>query len=191
MTSTRTMSTRTMSTGTMSTGTMSAGMTSAPLSRALAVALLGTLALAACKKDAPAPATPPARTEPAPLPPVATPAPATSAASITSVELGNAVGADMRVATPMSTFATTDTIHVSVATATTDPAATVPATLGAKWTHLDSNQVVQEETEQVNLSANGVTSFRISNPDGWPTGRYRVDVTLDGAAAQSREFEVR
>jgi hypothetical protein len=166
-------------------------MTSPTLSRALAVALLGTLALAACKKDAPAPATPPAATEPAPLPPVAAPAPATPSASIASIELGNAVGADMRVTTPMSTFATGDTIHAAVATATADATATVPASLGVKWTHLDSNQVVHEETKQVNLTGDGVTAFQISKPDGWPTGRYRVEVTLDGAAAQSREFEVR
>ena len=166
-------------------------MTSPTLSRALAVALLGTLALAACKKDEPAVVTPPASTEPAPLPPVDTPAPATPSASVTSIELGNAVGADMRVTTPMSTFATGDTIHVSIATATADPAATVPASLGVRWTHLDSNQLVHEETRQVNLNGSGVTEFQISRPDGWPTGRYRVDITLDGAAAQSREFEVR
>lgn len=165
-------------------------MTSPLLSRTLAVALLGALALAGCKKDEPAVVAPPA-TEPAPLPPVDTPAPATPAASVTSIELGNAVGADMRVTTPMSTFATGDTIHVSIATNTTDPAATVPASVGVKWTHLDSNQVVHEETRQVNLTGNGVTSFQISKPDGWPTGRYRVDITLDGAPAQSREFEVR
>jgi len=166
-------------------------MTVLPLSRALAVALLATLALAACKKNEPAAVTPPASTEPAPLPPVDTPAPATPAASVTSIELGNAVGTDLRVTTPMSTFATGDTIHASVATVTTDAAATVPASLGVTWTHLDSNQVVHQETKQVNLTGNGVTEFRISKPDGWPTGRYRVEVTLDGAAAQSREFEVR
>lgn len=167
-------------------------MTVRPLFRAPAIALLAALALAACKKDEPAAVAPPVATEPAP-PAVDTPAPAPAApaASVTSIELGNAVGADLRVTTPMSTFATGDTIHASVATATADPAATVPASLGVKWTHLDSNQVVHEETRQVNLAGNGVTEFRISKPDGWPTGRYRVDITLDGAAAQSREFEVR
>ena len=160
------------------------------LARGLLVALLGAVAVAGCKKNEEAAVTPPPATEPAALPPVTTPTPAATA-SVTGIDLGNAVGADMRVATPMSTFATTDTIHASVATSTSDPAATVPASLGIKWTHVDSNQVVHEETKQVNLTGAGATDFQISKPDGWPTGRYKVEVSLDGAVVQSREFEVR
>lgn len=161
------------------------------LAQALLVALFGAAALAGCKKDEPAAVTPPPATEPAPLPPT-TPAPAPAAtASVTGIDLGNAVGADMRVATPMSTFAAGDTIHASVATSTSDAMASVPAALGIKWTHLDSNQVVHEETKQVDLSGAGATDFQISKPDGWPTGRYKVEVSLDGAVVQSREFEVR
>jgi len=159
------------------------------LAHALLVALLGAAALAGCKKDQPAAVTPPPA-EPAALPPVTTPAPAATA-SVTGIDLGNAVGADMRVATPMSTFATGDTIHASVATSTSDAMATVPSSLGIKWTHLDSNQVVHQETKQVNLAGAGATDFQISKPDGWPTGRYKVEVSLDGAVVQSREFEVR
>ena len=160
------------------------------LGQALLVALLGTVAIAGCKKKDEAAVTPPPATEPAALPPVATPAPAATA-SITGIDLGTAVGADMRVATPMSTFAASDTIHASVATSTSDPMATVPASLGIKWTHLDSNQVVHEETKQANLTGAGATDFQISKPDGWPTGRYKVEASLDGAVVQSREFEVR
>ena len=76
-------------------------------------------------------------------------------------------------------------------TSTSDPMAIVPSTLGVKWTHLDSNQVVHEETKQVNLAGAGATDFQISKPDGWPTGRYKVEVSLDGSVVQSREFEVR
>jgi hypothetical protein len=43
----------------------------------------------------------------------------------------------------------------------------------------------------VNFTGNGVTDFQISKPDGWPTGKYKVEVSLDGAAVQSREFEVK
>ena len=81
------------------------------LAHALLVALLGAVALAGCKKDEPAAVTPPPATDPAPLPPVAAPAPAATA-RVTGFELGNAVGPDMRVATPMSTFAAGDTITV-------------------------------------------------------------------------------
>ena len=61
--------------------------------------------------------TPPPAAEPAPMPP----APAMAAtASVSSVDLGNAVGADMKVAAPMTTFAPKDTIHASIATTTSD-----------------------------------------------------------------------
>ena len=157
------------------------------LTKALLVALLGTAALAGCKqKEAPA-VTPPVA-EPAPLPP----APAMAAtASVSGVDLGNAIGTDMKVAAPMTTFAPKDTIHVSVATATSDPMATVPGKLGVKWSHVDSNQVVHEESRDVNFTGTGATAFQITKPDGWPTGKYKVEVSLDGAVVQTREFEVR
>ncbi len=157
------------------------------LAQALMIAMLGTVALAGCKKDAPA-VTPPPAAEPAPMPP----APAmTPTASVSSIDLGNAVGADMKVASPMTTFGTKDTIHASIATTTSDATATVPGKLGVKWSHVDSGQVVHEESRDVNLTGNGNTDFQISKPDGWPTGKYKVEVSLDGAVVQTREFEVR
>ena len=158
------------------------------LAQALMVAVLCTVALAGCKKkEAPA-VTPPPAAEPAPMPP----APAMAAtASVTSIDLGNAVGADMKVASPMTTFGTKDTIHASIATSTSDAMATVPGKLGVKWSHVDSGQVVHEESRDVNFTGNGNTDFMITKPDGWPTGKYKVEVSLDGAVVQTREFEVR
>lgn len=160
----------------------------APIVKALLVAALGTVVLAACKKEEPAVVSPPATEPAAPMTPPPEPA---ATVSVTSVDLGNAVGADMKVAAPSTTFAAKDTIHASVATTTSDPAATVPGSLGVKWTHVDSNQTVHEETKQVNFTGPGVTDFQISKPDGWPTGKYKVEVSLDGNVAQTREFEVR
>lgn len=154
----------------------------------LLAAVLGSAALAGCKKKeetAPAATVPP----PATLPDAAT-APA-ARAQVTSVDLGNAVDADMKIGMPKTTFARNDTLYVSIGTSTGDPAATVPATLGVKWTHLDSNQTVSQDTRQVELSGQGNTEFHITKPDGWPTGKYRVEVSLDGNVVQSREFEVR
>ena len=157
---------------------------------ALTAALIGTLALVGCKKNE----------APAPMPPVAsdslpatTPAPVatTSSAMVSGVDLGNAVGADMRVTAPMTSFATSDTIYAAVATNTSDPAATVPGKLGVKWTHVDSGQTVHEETKDISFAGDGVTNFQISKPDGWPTGRYKVEIMLDGAVVQTREFEVK
>ena len=157
---------------------------------ALLAVLIGSAAMVGCKK----------KEEPAPMPPVAsepaTPAPApmpaaAATASVTGVDLGNAVGADMRVAAPMGTFAPKDTIYAAVMTATSDPAASVAGKLGAKWTHVDSNQVVHEDSKDLTFAGDGVTDFQISKPDGWPTGKYKVEISLDGAVVQTREFEVK
>lgn len=159
---------------------------------ALITALAGTLALAGCKKpEEPAATTPPAATEPAPAPAPAEPAPAPAAtASVTAVDLGTEVGADMKVTTPATTFKPTDTIHASVSTATSDPAATVSGTLGAKWTFEDG-QTVNEESKDFNLAGAGATDFSVSKPDGLPAGKYKVEISLDGAVVQSKDFEVK
>ena len=157
---------------------------------AMLAVLIGSAAMVGCKKkEEPAPM-PPVASEPAPPAPAPMPA-AAATASVTGVDLGNAVGADMRVAAPMGTFAPKDTIYAVVMTATSDPAASVAGKLGAKWTHVDSNQVVHEDSKDLTFAGDGVTDFQISKPDGWPTGKYKVEIMLDGNVVQTREFEVR
>ena len=159
------------------------------LHMALLAAMIGSAALVGCKKkEEPAPL-PPVATEPAPTMPA--PAPMAATASVSAVDLGNAVGADMRVTAPMSSFAPTDTIYAAVSTATSDPAATVPGKLGVKWTHVDSSQTVHEESRDIAFAGSGVTDFQISKPDGWATGKYKVEVSLDGSVVQTREFDVK
>ena len=159
------------------------------LHMAVLAAMLGSAALVGCKKkEEPAPLPPAAETTPAPMP---APAPMAATASVNNVDLGNAVGADMRVTAPMSTFAPKDTIYAAVTTGTSDPAASVAGKLGAKWTHIDSNQTVHEESRDLTFAGDGVTDFQISKPDGWPTGKYKVEIMLDGAVVQTREFEVK
>ncbi len=150
--------------------------------------MLGTAARAGCKKKEEPVALPPVATDPMPAP---APAPMAATAMVSGVDLGNAVGADMRVTAPMSVFAPKDTIYAAVSTGTSDPAASVAGKVGAKWTHLDSNQVVHEESKDLTLAGDGVTDFQISKPDGWPTGKYKVEIMLDGAVVQTREFEVK
>ena len=154
-----------------------------PLSAALAAALV----LSACKKPEPAPAPAPPATAPEPTPITA---PAAASASVTAVDLGNSVGADNRVAAPATTFAPRDTIYAAVTTRTSDAAATVPGKLGAKWTYQDG-QTVHEDSRDLNLTGDGVTAFQISKPDGFPAGRYKVEISLDGSVVQSKEFEVK
>ena len=153
------------------------------ISLAIAAALVATVALSGCKKkDEMATTTPPATTEPAPAP--VEPAPAPMPASVVSVDLGTAVGADNKVTAPSATFAAKDTIHASVAT---DGSA--GGKLNAKWTYQDG-QTVDSQDKDV-AAGPQVTDFSISKPDGWPTSKYKVEVSLYGAVVQSRDFEVK
>ena len=167
------------------------------LTQALLVAVVGAAALAGCRKDdqthktatdtkpatpATAPATTPAATTPATSP--APPPTGTATAGTATVTLGSAIGANNVIATPRTTFSAGDTIHASVATD-----ASMPVRLTAKWTHLGSNQTVAEETKDVAAGAH-TTDFHISKPDGWPTGRYRVEISEDGKLVNTSEFTV-
>src|SRR5262245_49838286 len=149
--------------------------------RALVVLLVSSLALcAACgRKES-------QTTTAAAPPPVSAPAPTAPGARISAIDLGTAVGADGRVSTPTSVFATTDTIYASVLTEGQQPG----STLSARWTFQDG-QVVSENRETLGSPGRVSTEFHIAKPDGWPAGRYRLEIALNGQPAGSRDFEVR
>ena len=50
---------------------------------------------------------------------------------------------------------------------------------------------MDESSQTVQASGKTRTEFHVSKPDGWPIGRYRVDVTLNGNPAGSKDFEVK
>ena len=137
---------------------------------------------------------PPAATEPAPtdMPDAGMPGDGTTddgmadpdaAVTVTSVELGNEVGADNRVTAPISVFTTSDTVHASVVTDGTG------GTVSTRWTFEDG-QVVHTE-DKIVPAGNQVTDFMITNPAGWPTGTYTLAVSVDGLEVDTRTFEVR
>jgi hypothetical protein len=118
---------------------------------------------------------------PPPAATVAQPAPATSV-TVTTLDLGNAIGADNRIAAPTTSFSTKDTIHASVAT--DGPG----GNLSAKWTMGDKVVDTQDKTVAAGPQ---VTEFSISKPDGWPAGHYTVQVSANGNVLQSRDFDVK
>jgi hypothetical protein len=141
--------------------------------------LLVVVALACGRSETPAPA-------PQASPPVSAPAPAAPPARVGAIELGTAIGADGRVTTPGAIFSPADTIYASVLTEN-QPSG---AKLSARWTYEDG-QVVAEGVETLTAAGRANTEFHIAKPDGWPAGRYRVEIALNGAPAGAREFEVR
>ena len=149
----------------------------------IALGLAGALLITACGKKEEAPPPPVATTPPATTPPPAMPA---AAVSVTSVDLGTAVGPDQKVTSPTTTFGPTDTIYAAVSTAGT----AANATLGAKWTYQDG-QTVNDSSQTIAPTGPAVTTFHISKPDGWPTGNYKVEIMLDGASVASKDFTVK
>lgn len=151
-----------------------------PVVLTLAAALGGVLLLAGCNRDAPTTTPPPAPTAPEPPPAPTPPAPAT----VTSVELGNAVDDQNRVSTPASEFATTDTIYASVGTEGESA-----AKLAARWT-FGEGQLVRN-TEADVAAGPQVIAFDIHHPEGWPVGTYKLEISLDGTVVETREFSVK
>lgn len=154
----------------------------------IAFALAATLTVAACgkKEEAATPAAPPAASTAAAVPaaPAATPAPA-PAVSLASIDLGSAVGADQKVTTATTTFTPKDSIYAAVSTTGSGN-----ATIAVKWTY-QGGQTVKEDSKTIAATGPATTSFEISKPDGWPAGNYKVDVTLNGQPAGTKDFSVK
>jgi len=118
----------------------------------------------------------------------AAPAPLPTGVSVTAVMLGNAIGADKRVAAPLSNFAKSDTIYTAIETTGSGN-----ATLKVKWTFHkgDKSVVVNEGTQTLAATGPAVTEFHISKPDGWPIGEYQAEVFLNDASTGVHKFTVK
>ena len=138
---------------------------------------LAVVGMASCKKKEPPP--PPEAAAPAP-------APAPPAFAVQGIELGKSIDADKKVTAPSTTFGRRDTIYASVATEGAAPSKTV----SAKWTFQDG-QVVKEQSESIAPTGPAATEFHISKKGPWPVGKYKVEVSVDGAAAGSKDFEIK
>ena len=152
---------------------MRAGAIGSAVVLGAAVAVLG-----GCKKAEEPP-------KAAPTAAVARQTAAPAAFEVTRVELGTAVGADKRVAAPTTTFKPSDTIYASVVTAGAAPSVAITA----KWTYQDG-QVVNESSQTIAPTGPAATEFHITKPDGWPAGKYKVEVTANGKPAGTVEFTV-
>jgi hypothetical protein len=148
----------------------------------LLTALGLVLAAGGCKKNAPA-AGETANADTA----AAAPAPAPAEAfAVSDVTLGKKLDADKRVAAPTTTFAPKDTIYASVATTGSAPS----KTLSAKWTYQDG-QTVKVDSQTIAPTGASATEFHLTKKSPWPAGKYKVEISVDGAPATTKEFEVK
>ncbi|MDX5516676.1 hypothetical protein HMPREF3113_10845 [Stenotrophomonas sp. HMSC10F06] len=167
-------------------------MKKSSISTAVLAALLATVALAGCKKKedtadnnaqpaATAPAAPAPMTEAAPQPMTAA-----TGVTVSTVTVGKSAAADKTV-TSAALFAPKDDIIVSIRT---DGSAN-NANVAAKLT-FQNGQVAGEQNQVVNTTGAETTNISFKNANGWPAGKYRAEVTVDGKAAGSpQEFEVK
>lgn len=147
------------------------------VARALILAAVAGLA-GGCKKNEPAPTT---------VPSTAPPAEPQKKIQVTKVELGKELGTDKRVKAPSTSFSKKDTtIFASVVTEGSGG----PAELGARWTFQDGQLVNDTKRTIAPSTALAVTEFSIQKPDGWPAGDYKVEITLDGKAVDTKAFRV-
>jgi ABC-type oligopeptide transport system substrate-binding subunit len=104
---------------------------------------------------------------------------------VSKIDLGRSLNADKTINDNATSFKPNDTIYASVATRGT--AAT--ATLKARWTYQDG-QVVDDSTQTIAPTGDARTEFHVSKPDGWPAGKYKLEVFLNGSSAATKDFEV-
>jgi hypothetical protein len=103
---------------------------------------------------------------------------------VSDIEIGRGIGADKRVTDATSSFKPDDTIYAAVVTNGTSP-----AEIKARWTYQDG-QVVDESVQHISPNGTESSEFHISKPNGWPAGKYTLEVFLNGASAGTKQFEV-
>jgi hypothetical protein len=117
---------------------------------------------------------------------MAAPAPAATPFAVQGVEVGKQLGTDEKVASPSTSFAPKDTIYASVATEGSSPSKTIVA----RWT-FGSGKLVKADSQTIAPTGPANTEFHITKPSGWPVGKYKVEISVDGSPAGSKEFEVK
>ena len=122
---------------------------------------------------------------------VITPAPAASSASpfaFDKLTLGDAVNAEHKVTHVADHFASNDkTLYASVDTVGSSKG----ATLNAKWRYLEGpGQLVSSISQSIATDGPAITTFKVENPDLWPEGKYKIEISIDGKPVASQDFQI-
>ena len=110
----------------------------------------------------------------------------TTPIQVSDVKLGRAIGADKHVSDQTDEFRPADVIYAVVETKGSGP----NTALQARWTYQDG-QVVDESSRNISAAGEDFTEFHISKPGGWPKGKYTVQILLNGAPVESKDFQVK
>jgi uncharacterized membrane protein len=106
---------------------------------------------------------------------------------VSDIQVGKGVGSDKKVGDQTSSFGARDTMYVAVIT----DGAAKDAKLTARWTFNDK-QVVNESSKTISpTGGETATEFHINRKTAWPTGKYKVEVLLNGVSAGSKDLEVK
>ncbi len=115
-----------------------------------------------------------------------TQAPEAVPVKVTDVTLGRSLTPEKTIGDKTDSFSPSDTIYVTVKTV----GSASSAELQARWSFEDG-QIIDDSRQTVTPTTNGVMSeFHVSKPDGWPAGKYKVEILVGGKLAESREFKV-
>jgi hypothetical protein len=104
---------------------------------------------------------------------------------VSQIDMGRSLNADKTIADNTLSFKPRDTIYASIVTA----GSATTAEVKARWTYQDG-QVVNESTQTIAPTGDARTEFHISKPDGWPSGKYKLEVFVNGSSAATKDFEV-
>jgi hypothetical protein len=106
--------------------------------------------------------------------------------AVSHIEIGRNVDADKRVTDVTKEFKPNETVYASVLT----NGAAQNAEMMVRWTYQDG-QIVDETTQTISPSGTAATEFHIAKPEGLPTGKYKVEVFVNGKSAGTEEFEIK
>ena len=160
------------------------------------------VSLTACGKSTPAPPKPKAvapaatiaarpaaaPTKAAPGAPTPSPAPARAAFHINAVTLGSAVDGARHISKPATQFVPDDkTIYASVAST----GVTQDTALNARWSYLEgAGQLISSVTQRLASDGAATTTFTLHNPDLWPEGKYKLQISVDGKVVDTSTFTI-
>jgi hypothetical protein len=104
---------------------------------------------------------------------------------VEEIDLGRSLNADKSIGDNTASFKPNDTIYLSVKT----DGSSSSAQIKARWLFADG-QLVDESTQTISPTGEARTEFHIAKPDGFPPGKYKAEVFLNGQPAGTKEFEV-